>query len=93
MERELSLAAEIQGTMLPQEPFVFPGVSALGYNEACFEVGGDYFDFMPLADGGFAVTVADVSGKGASAALLMASCKSMLTAQIDAGARDRCGRQ
>jgi phosphoserine phosphatase RsbU/P len=85
MERELTLAAEIQARMLPRRDFVFPGFVCLGFNRACYEVGGDYYDFMPTVDGGFSVTVADVSGKGAAAALLMASCKSMLTAHTQAG--------
>lgn len=85
MERELALAAEIQARMLPRREFQFPGFSFLGFNRACYEVGGDYYDFMPTAGGGFSVTVADVSGKGAAAALLMASCKSMLTAHTQAG--------
>jgi sigma-B regulation protein RsbU (phosphoserine phosphatase) len=87
MERELALAAEIQAAMLPPPgPFPFPGFASVGFNRACYEVGGDYFDFMPIDDETFAVTVADVSGKGASAALLMASVKSMLTALVDTGA-------
>ena len=85
MERELALAAEIQEKMLPQEGFDWPGFDCVGFNRACFEVGGDYFDFMAMGSETFAVTVADVSGKGASAALLMASCKSMLTALVDTG--------
>jgi serine phosphatase RsbU (regulator of sigma subunit) len=85
MERELALAAEIQAEMLPRESFSFPGFECVGFNRACYEVGGDYFDFMTLGEDSFTVTVADVSGKGASGALLMASCKSMLTALVDTG--------
>ncbi len=85
MERELALAAEIQARMLPQARFDFPGCDCCGFTRPCYEVGGDYFDFTPLASGGFALTVADVSGKGASGALLMASVKSMLTALVEVG--------
>jgi phosphoserine phosphatase RsbU/P len=85
MERELALAAEIQSRMLPQEAFVMPGFESLGFTRPCYEVGGDYFDFIRLGDGRFTFTVADVSGKGASGALLMASAKAMLTALVEAG--------
>jgi serine phosphatase RsbU (regulator of sigma subunit)/pSer/pThr/pTyr-binding forkhead associated (FHA) protein len=85
MERELSLAAEIQAKMLPPPGFSVAGFDCVGYNRACFEVGGDYYDFIPLDEQIFTVTVADVSGKGASGAMLMASCKSMLTALVDSG--------
>ncbi len=85
MERELAVAAEIQTKMLPRASLSFPGLSGVGFNEPCYEVGGDYFDFIVVNETVCSVTVADVSGKGASAAILMASCKSMLTALVDAG--------
>ncbi len=87
MEQELSLAADIQSAMLPRSPYPFAGLECVGFNRPCYEVGGDYFDFIPASDSSsvLTVTVADVSGKGASAAMLMASCKSMLTALIETG--------
>jgi sigma-B regulation protein RsbU (phosphoserine phosphatase) len=85
MERDLALAAEIQARMLPQERFVFPGFDCCGFTRPCYEVGGDYFDFLPLSGPRFCFTVADVSGKGASGALLMASVKAMLTALVETG--------
>jgi len=85
MERELSLAAEIQAKMLPRDAFTFPGFCCLGFTRPCYEVGGDYFDFLTRDDASFTMTVADVSGKGASGALLMASVKSMLTALVESG--------
>ena len=85
MERELALAAEIQQRMLPQQEFVFPGYDCSGFTRPCYEVGGDFYDFMPVDDHRFAFTVADVSGKGASGALLMASVKAMLTVLVETG--------
>jgi sigma-B regulation protein RsbU (phosphoserine phosphatase) len=71
--------------MLPQGQLSHRGVTCVGFNRPCYEVGGDYFDYAPMDNGCLAVTVADVSGKGASAAMLMASCKSMLTAFVETG--------
>jgi sigma-B regulation protein RsbU (phosphoserine phosphatase) len=85
MEKELSLAAQIQARMLPQGKLSYRGVTCVGFNRPCYEVGGDYYDYTPMENGCLAVTVADVSGKGASAAMLMASCKSMLTAFVETG--------
>jgi serine phosphatase RsbU (regulator of sigma subunit) len=85
MEKELSLAAQIQARMLPQGKLCHSGITCVGFNRPCYEVGGDYYDYAPMENGCLAVTVADVSGKGASAAMLMASCKSMLTAFVETG--------
>lgn len=80
MERELTLAAEIQARMLPQGKPVVPGLDSCGYTRPCYEVGGDYYDFLVVGETRLVATLADVSGKGASAALLMASVKALLTA-------------
>jgi len=85
MEQELSLAAQIQAKMLGASSFEHEDVVCVGFTRPCFEVGGDYYDFGLTSQGNMTVTVADVSGKGASGALLMASCKSMLSALIDVG--------
>lgn len=71
--RDLEQAAEIQGSILPAGPPAIPGLDLVGHNAACRTVGGDYFDFLPYPDGRCAVVVADVAGKGMSAALLMSS--------------------
>ncbi len=73
MELELSQASEIQATLLPTEAPLYPGYDLAGTNLPCRTVGGDYFDFVPYADGRVALAVGDVSGKGLPAALLMSS--------------------
>jgi serine phosphatase RsbU (regulator of sigma subunit) len=73
MELELAQASEIQAMLLPTEAPVFPGYDLAGHNLPCRTVGGDYFDFVPYADGRVALVVGDVSGKGLPAALLMSS--------------------
>jgi len=69
MEQELSIAREIQLTLLPAK---LPGSGwflAAGSSHACFQVGGDYYDVMELSDTMWGVVVVDVSGKGVSAAI------------------------
>lgn len=71
MEAELERAAEIQRQILPA---AFPGTEGLelaGHNAPCQTVGGDYYDYLRRPDGRIVVAVADVAGKGMSAALLM----------------------
>jgi serine phosphatase RsbU (regulator of sigma subunit) len=76
MAKELEQAAEIQRRLLPSEVPAVPGFDLAGHNAACRGVGGDYYDFVPLPDGRFAFLVADVSGKGMPAAMLMSSLQS-----------------
>ena len=54
-------------------PPVVRGYELIGYNKPCYEVGGDYFDYLLRDDQTLSFAVGDVSGKGLSAALLMAS--------------------
>jgi sigma-B regulation protein RsbU (phosphoserine phosphatase) len=74
--KELMIASEIQKGILPRQFPPFPEltgqVGLFGMNRPAREVGGDYFDFIRLPDGGVGLVVADVSGKGAGAALFMA---------------------
>jgi len=81
IEEELRLAHAIQSRLLPAAPPEIPGAELAGTSLAAREVGGDYFDFLPLADGRVGITVADVSGKGAPAALLMSTFRAALRAQ------------
>ncbi|OGD10554.1 MAG: hypothetical protein A2Y86_02245 [Candidatus Aminicenantes bacterium RBG_13_62_12] len=85
MERELALAAQIQRDLLPQGSPRVEGYEIIGLNLPCFEVGGDYFDFLPIDEGRLGVIIADVSGKGVGAALLMASLRASLQSEISAG--------
>jgi sigma-B regulation protein RsbU (phosphoserine phosphatase) len=81
MRDSLQLANEVQQNLLPQETPFFPGLDIAGISIYCDETGGDYYDFLNLAQaprGAAAVVVADVSGHGVHAALLMASARAAL---------------
>lgn len=71
-DSELQVAREIQKSLLPAILPVIPGFEVAASSEACFSVGGDLFDVIPLADSRFAIILADVSGKGTPASLIMA---------------------
>lgn len=73
MELELAQASEIQAMLLPKEAPVYAGYDLAGHNLPCQTVGGDYYDFVPYADGRIGLVVGDVSGKGLPAAVLMFS--------------------
>jgi CHASE2 domain-containing sensor protein len=71
VEQELAVARRVQQDLLPKGPLTAGDLQVAGANLPCFAVGGDYFDYFPLADGRIGVTVGDVSGKGVPAALVM----------------------
>jgi phosphoserine phosphatase RsbU/P len=83
IERELELAAAIQRQILPRDLPVVPGLEIAARNEPTRQVGGDYFDFFPLSEGRLAFVVADVSGKGVPAALLVSTVHAAIHLQID----------
>lgn len=76
--REIEIAREVQERLLPQTYPVVKGLQFAGYSRTAQEVGGDYYDFIALENGRLGIAVGDVSGKGISAALLMASIRSAL---------------
>src|SRR6266849_7757243 len=78
LEEELRIAHEIQMSLLPQGPLMMPGLSVTALCVPAREVGGDYYDFLPLDDHRVGVLIADVSGKGTSAALYMAELKGLM---------------
>ena len=78
LEEELRIAREIQMSLLPQGPLAMPGLSMTALCVPAREVGGDYYDFLPLDDHRLGVLIADVSGKGTSAALYMAELKGLM---------------
>lgn len=78
LEEELRIAHEIQMSLLPQGPLGMPGVSVTALCVPAREVGGDYYDFLPLGEDRVGVLIADVSGKGTSAALYMAELKGLI---------------
>ena len=82
MEEQLSVGAQIQRSLLPSESPEVAGYDIYGATRPCFEIGGDYYDFIPLEGGKLAVVIADVAGKGVGAALLMASLQASLRALI-----------
>ena len=78
LEEELRIAHEIQMSLLPQGPLGIPGLSVTAICVPAREVGGDYYDFFPLDDHRVGILIADVSGKGTSAALYMAELKGLM---------------
>ena len=80
LEEELRVARRIQMSLLPRHDLAVPGLDIVGVCEPAREVGGDYYDVLPLGDGRVGILVADVSGKGASAALYMAELKGLMLA-------------
>ncbi len=78
MEEELELAREIQQNLLPQTLPRFSNFDLAAINMSSKQVGGDYYDVIALDDDRFCVAIADVSGKGAPASLLMANIQAFL---------------
>jgi len=78
LEEELRIAHEIQMSLLPQGPLHMRGLSVSALCVPAREVGGDYYDFFQLDDQRLGVLIADVSGKGTSAALYMAELKGLV---------------
>ncbi|HVP90491.1 MAG TPA: SpoIIE family protein phosphatase [Terriglobales bacterium] len=82
IEQELITAAQIQKNFLPKEDPVFEPFDISGGTRACRYVGGDYYDFIPVDADRLGLAIADVSGTGVSAALLMASLRASLHSKI-----------
>ncbi len=78
IEEELRSASEVQRILLPEMPPEFGGWRIAATNSAAKVMSGDYYDFIPLDSGRAAVIVADVSGKGIPASLVMATCRALL---------------
>jgi serine phosphatase RsbU (regulator of sigma subunit)/pSer/pThr/pTyr-binding forkhead associated (FHA) protein len=81
LANELAVASEIQLRLHPASPPAIPGYEMIGVSFPCYEVGGDYFDFIQKRDGRLVVALGDVSGKGTGAALLMSSVHAAVRAQ------------
>lgn len=77
-QREIEIAREVQQRLFPQEMPVLPGATLAGFCRPALGVGGDYYDVFALNDGRVGLAIGDVSGKGISAALLMASLRASL---------------
>ena len=78
MSREAQEARAIQQALLPKVSPYVPGFAISGLSIPAGEVGGDWYDFIPFADGCWGLVLADVSGKGTAAALLMSATRGML---------------
>ena len=83
--REVELASVIQKTILPTELPEIPGYRCSGLNIPSREVGGDYYEIIPLSGGRFALVIADVAGKGVYSALLVNSLHAALHAYLESG--------
>jgi len=91
LKREVEIAQEVQARLFPQS---VPRLTTLDIAGICLPaqgVAGDYYDFLPLAPGRLGVAIGDISGKGISAALLMANLQASLRSQA-ALAGDNVGR-
>jgi sigma-B regulation protein RsbU (phosphoserine phosphatase) len=76
--REIEIARQVQERLLPQLYPIVAGLDFAGFSRTAQEVGGDYYDFISLENGRLGIAIGDVSGKGISAALLMASIRAAL---------------
>lgn len=81
LRRELALASEVQQQLFPPGPPASAVLDLAGFCQPAREVGGDYYDFLLLDNEQIGVAVADVSGKGISAALLMSTVQASLRSQ------------
>lgn len=78
MDREAEEARQIQQSLLPRSSPFIPGIAVTGVSVPAGAVGGDWYDFIPLDDGRWGLVLADVSGKGTAAALLMSATRGMV---------------
>lgn len=76
LQRDLELARKMQQALLPEASPTVPDYHFFDFYESALQVGGDYYDYVMLPEGRFAVVVGDVAGKGVSAAILMAKLSS-----------------
>ena len=81
MDHDLQIAREIQKILLPSEAPNLQGFEISGLNLPAKTLSGDYFDYLPVDEDHFGIVIADVSGKGVPASLIMAMCRSALRSQ------------
>lgn len=81
LDHDLEIARDIQRTLLPDQSPAIAGFEIAGINIPARQVSGDYFDYIPIDDHRLGVAIADVSGKGVPASLIMAICRSVLRSQ------------
>ena len=83
LEEQVKVAADIQRRLVPQTAPKAPGLDLASVYVPCYELGGDFLDFIKLPDDNMGLVVADVAGKGVPASLIMASVRAALRAQVD----------
>ena len=83
LEKQVQMAADVQHRMIPAVPPKVPGLDLAAAYVPCFQLGGDFYDFIPFPNDNVGLVVADVSGKGVPASLIMASVRASLRAQVD----------
>jgi len=83
LERQVQMAAEVQKRTIPSTPPEDSGLELASVYVPCYELGGDFFDFITLPYENLGMVIADVSGKGVPASLIMASVRAALRAQVD----------
>ena len=81
LDHDLEIARDIQRILLPAEAPAINGFQISGINVPARQVSGDYFDYIHVDDERLGVAIADVSGKGVPASLIMAICRSVLRAE------------
>jgi sigma-B regulation protein RsbU (phosphoserine phosphatase) len=81
LDHDLEIARDIQRILLPSESPVIPGFEIAGLNIPARHVSGDYFDYLTVDEDRLGVAIADVSGKGVPASIIMAICRSVLRSQ------------
>jgi len=81
LDHDLEIARDIQRILLPSEAPVVPGFEISGLNIPARQVSGDYFDYIEVDKDKLGVAIADVSGKGVPASIIMAICRSVLRSQ------------
>ena len=81
LDHDLEIARDIQRVLLPAEAPAVSGFDVYGINVPAHQVGGDYFDYIKVDETHLGIAIADVSGKGVPASLIMAICRSVLRSQ------------
>ncbi|MGH8049015.1 MAG: PP2C family protein-serine/threonine phosphatase [Chthoniobacterales bacterium] len=81
LDHDLEIARDIQSILLPSDPPPIPGYEISGINIPARQVSGDYFDYLVVDENRTGVAIADVSGKGVPASLIMAMCRSVIRSQ------------
>jgi len=81
LDHDLEIARDIQRVLLPAEAPAVVGLDVYGINVPAHQVGGDYFDYIKVDDNHLGIAIADVSGKGVPASLIMAICRTVLRSQ------------